>query len=91
MQYKRDDVFLRAANPMILHRAGAGGVIRLGSNISEKNVSATNAWLGPVAQVFPFIETLPFGRVPEPEMSCLMLRQPVSAGQMSRFARVFIN
>src|SRR5690606_36603748 len=91
MRYKRDDVFLRAANPMVLHRSGARGVIRLDSNVSEKNVSATNAWPGPVARVFPSIEALPFGRVPEPEMSCLMSRQPVSAGQMSRFARVFIN
>lgn len=75
MQYKRDDVFLRAAEI-----GGAGGVVRLSSNIFEKIVSATNAWPGPLARVFPSMETLPCGRVSEPEMSCLMSLQPVYTG-----------
>lgn len=80
MQYKRDDVFLRAADILEVQLFEAGGVIRLNLNVSEKNVSATNAWPGPLARVFPSIETLPCGRVSEPEMSCLMSLQPVYTG-----------
>ena len=47
-----------------------------GQSASEKNVSAANTWLWPVAKVCPFKKAASLRRASEPEISCLMLRQP---------------